>query len=565
MKAIFIIVSVLVSVSALGQRPNKQWSRTYDLSEEFYFRGDTATGISNDISDTAKSKYKLYTEKASKEYSKKQNKKVSSPDGSIKIDSTGPNSIELTVPGAGGNRIISEYSVDLEDSTVTVLPDLIFVMNNVRDTATSTAFTFHTIPAGYHQKNIIIIDNTGILDTLLGEKTISVAVPPATPAGAILVSFVDVDSSVIQPPIIAPLYPATRVIYAGGDGNFTTHPQFVFNESLLKLYLGDMRLINKKNFGSDSILSTNSGGDIVLVPRSTFFPTWYETLQKGSNIGNVAITTTNGAVYTHTNSNFTFGNNYWQIAGDGFWFTKYAPDGSSTIVSNLNIGSGQLSYQGYNPATGWNTYIVASSSVPTSELSISNTSSGIDRFGFGVGYHADSNFVAPYFSNNISGGVRYYLPSVAPTTSGQVLTVKSVVGGNYGITDWQTPSAGITQSQFTDSLNERSYNVISKTTIQPEGEFSAKAGVCYFLQQPSVDDWSAKLIWEDGPPTIKDATVIQFITGAYDGIHTWQINSAYTGGLWGNYILPENSITTVRYSSANDVWYIESQITYPTP
>lgn len=125
---------------------------------------------------------------------------------------------KISSTASPGSYLYYAPTPELVDSTVTVVPNIIFYLNGVRDTITSSFDVI--IPAvapGYYRTDLIYIDNTGTIDTLRGKVDSSRIIPPI-PDGGIAITYVDVFGSVITPPTIASTYQRTAIVTVGTDG-----------------------------------------------------------------------------------------------------------------------------------------------------------------------------------------------------------------------------------------------------------------------------------------------------------------------------------------------------------
>lgn len=119
----------------------------------------------------------------------------------INVDSllTGINSSGIS------DGILFVQSLQLIDSSVSVVPPIIYARGGVKDTLPSgTSIVIPAIAAGSHQRNIIALNASNAIDTLRGVIDTARALPPALPADWFQICIVDVDGSVItiNPPAI---------------------------------------------------------------------------------------------------------------------------------------------------------------------------------------------------------------------------------------------------------------------------------------------------------------------------------------------------------------------------
>lgn len=133
-------------------------------------------------------------------------KYVSSPDGSVGITSSGRN-IYFTVTGAPnsaspGNYIITYPTIERSNDTVDVIPNVVFQQGSLRDTITTGAqYVVPYASAGQKRIDPIIIDPSGLLDTLQGVEDSFFAVRPDLAAGSIVIADINVygvDSIVVS-------------------------------------------------------------------------------------------------------------------------------------------------------------------------------------------------------------------------------------------------------------------------------------------------------------------------------------------------------------------------------
>lgn len=152
-------------------------------------------------------------------------KEIHSSDGSLTFENSGPKSINAKVSGGifGNNFLFSIGGLVLEDSTVTVLPDIIALINGKPDTTdTPQEFIIPAAAPGYYRTDLIYITSAGDFDTLQGIPDTDLGVPPSIPTGGIAITYVNVFGSVITTPVQVSAYQRTAVVTIGADGKLKT-------------------------------------------------------------------------------------------------------------------------------------------------------------------------------------------------------------------------------------------------------------------------------------------------------------------------------------------------------
>jgi len=149
-----------------------------------------------------------------------------SPDGSINITNNG-DTIKATVTGAPnssspGNYIITYPTIERSNDTVDVIPNIVFQQGSLRDTITTGAqYVVPYASAGQKRIDPIIIDPSGLLDTLQGVEDSFFAVRPDLAAGSIVIADINVygvDSIVVSN---VGLFQSTAMGYFDSNGKLT--------------------------------------------------------------------------------------------------------------------------------------------------------------------------------------------------------------------------------------------------------------------------------------------------------------------------------------------------------
>jgi len=135
---------------------------------------------------------------------------------------------------AAGNSLVSAPNPDLTDSTVTVVPNVIYWMNGVKDTIPdSESWVINSVPDGQKQSILIYINSSGALDTAQGQIG-TLKVNPPVPPGGIAVSYVDVYGSEIQPPLTVSGYQRTGFQYINSEGASATDSAYASYDDVTK-------------------------------------------------------------------------------------------------------------------------------------------------------------------------------------------------------------------------------------------------------------------------------------------------------------------------------------------
>lgn len=156
----------------------------------------------------------------------------------------------IPVNGTFANGFLYDGGVTILDSTVTELPNIVFVRNDTTYTLTSSAsYVVHTVPHGYVRKDIFWIDSTNVVKYLPGTQTTNIAVAPSVPYKGIQSILIDVHGDTITA-ISTPtnnnwVVGATNNIVFGTDSAFGTSS----NTSILTKVGGVNRAIYPRQGG----------------------------------------------------------------------------------------------------------------------------------------------------------------------------------------------------------------------------------------------------------------------------------------------------------------------------
>ncbi len=262
------------------------------------------------------------------------------------IDDT---TFSVSATGGSAAYLVSAPDPELEDSTLTILPEIVFV-RGVRDTIfTSTDFVIHAVPAGYKQYISFYIKADNSIDSVQGNIDTSIVSLPAIPADGIMLTYVYVENSTITIGDIAPNIPA---VHWGGDTTLTP-------------------VIGAKNNVGVSIMTDNkvraeftNTGSFVMKEKNTsgisdsYTSTWLarspasSPVQQYLNIGMLGVFpygtaqfTTNGIFDFNSSTSFYQYENNPVINGIGtlkLRGTSTVSLGNSTIGSSGNAGTGNL-------------------------------------------------------------------------------------------------------------------------------------------------------------------------------------------------------------------------------
>jgi hypothetical protein len=114
--------------------------------------------------------------------------------------------------------LVSTGGVELEDSTVTVLPDIIFYRQGLDTITSSSSFIVNTLPTGYKQYIRIYIKADNDIDTAWGNIDTVNVIYPIIPTDAIAITHVYVNGSVIT---VEQPAPDATIVHWGGDTTLT--------------------------------------------------------------------------------------------------------------------------------------------------------------------------------------------------------------------------------------------------------------------------------------------------------------------------------------------------------
>jgi hypothetical protein len=113
------------------------------------------------------------------------------------------------------NYIVSAPTPTLTDSTVSVIPDIIFYMNGVRDTITTTTdYVINSVVPGYKKYILIYITSSQAIDTLWGNTDTTSITFPTVPDGGIALTHILVQGDTIT---VATPVTGVPVWHQGGD------------------------------------------------------------------------------------------------------------------------------------------------------------------------------------------------------------------------------------------------------------------------------------------------------------------------------------------------------------
>jgi len=175
----------------------------------------------------------------------------------LRITPTDTTLYSIPVNGTFANGFLYDGGVTILDSTVTELPDIVFVRNDTTYTITTSAsYVINSTSPGFYRTDIFYIDYSNTVQHLVGTESASITSAPSVPAGGIISVVIDIHDSTIT---VTPTPTNNNWTTSGnaitGVGYFGTT-----NNTSIHVITGNVRRIVIDSTGKTLFENGNQGG-----------------------------------------------------------------------------------------------------------------------------------------------------------------------------------------------------------------------------------------------------------------------------------------------------------------